>query len=280
MSTAGFAEELDFDLELDLELEGSCKIGNFSNPNEGLIELPGSGGCPAGMTKVEGFCIDRFEASLLVESADGSWKAWSPYHNPGERKVKAVSLESGVAQGYISGAQAQAACENAGKRLCRDSEWLRACQGAEQKLFPYGMERYPAGFSKERPPCNERRSMHPAIELFGHLKNPFSQLKNACINRLHDTVAPSGSFTACVSDDGVYDLVGNLHEWTADPAGTFRGGYFMDTRINGQGCLYRTLAHEFKYWDYSTGFRCCADLNSVPGVLPEVDQGGENVLGI
>ena len=28
-------------------------------------------------------------------------------------------------------------------------------------------------------------------------------------------------------------MVGNLHEWTADSEGTFRGGYYMDTTING-----------------------------------------------
>ena len=29
--------------------------------------------------------------------------------------------------------------------------------------------------------------------------------------------------------------------------------------MNGDGCTYRTAAHEFTYHDYSTGFRCCAD---------------------
>ena len=45
----------------------------------------------------------------------------------------------------------------------------------------------------------------------------------------------------------------------ADPAGTFRGGFYVDTVRNGDGCLYRTTAHDRGHWDYSTGFRCCAD---------------------
>jgi hypothetical protein len=53
--------------------------------------------------------------------------------------------------------------------------------------------------------------------------------------------------------------MGNLHEWTSDPEGTFRGGFYVDTVINGPGCLYRTTAHDRAHWDYSTGFRCCAD---------------------
>ena len=37
-------------------------------------------------------------------------------------------------------------------------------------------------------------------------------------------------------------------------------GYYVDTVINGNGCLYATTAHATSYWDYSTGFRCCAAL--------------------
>ena len=35
-------------------------------------------------------------------------------------------------------------------------------------------------------------------------------------------------------------MVGNLHEWTNDPNGTFQGGYYLDTHKNGDGCTYRT----------------------------------------
>jgi hypothetical protein len=40
--------------------------------------------------------------------------------------------------------------------------------------------------------------------------------------------------------------------------GTFRGGYYVETQLNGHGCDYATTAHDVTYWDYSTGFRCCA----------------------
>ena len=52
-------------------------------------------------------------------------------------------------------------------------------------------------------------------------------------------------------------MVGNLHEWTSATNATFRGGYYLDTKINGEGCNYKTTAHGAKYRDYSTGFRCC-----------------------
>ena len=57
----------------------------------------------------------------------------------------------------------------------------------------------------------------------------------------------------------MFDLHGNLHEWVDDPDGTFRGGFYADASINGDGCLYVTTRHDFSYHDYSTGFRCCAD---------------------
>jgi formylglycine-generating enzyme required for sulfatase activity len=83
------------------------------------------------------------------------------------------------------------------------------------------------------------------------------------VNQLPDTLLPTGSRDACVTEEGLFDMVGNLHEWVADADGTFRGGFYMDTTHNGDGCSYRTTAHDFNYHDYSTGFRCCADPESV-----------------
>jgi formylglycine-generating enzyme required for sulfatase activity len=79
------------------------------------------------------------------------------------------------------------------------------------------------------------------------------------INQQPGTLARSGEFSECVSADGAYDLHGNLHEWVADADGTFRGGFYADAAINGEGCSYTTTAHSRSYHDYSTGFRCCAD---------------------
>ena len=77
-------------------------------------------------------------------------------------------------------------------------------------------------------------------------------------------LAHTGAFKRCVSPDGVYDMVGNLHEWVDDGPdvnghGRFRGGCYGDAENNGHGCFYVTSAHEPTYHDYSTGFRCCSD---------------------
>ena len=79
------------------------------------------------------------------------------------------------------------------------------------------------------------------------------------LNELEGTLAKTGTHEGCTNGYGVYDMVGNIHEWVADPNGTFQGGYYQDTHLNGEGCTYKTMAHAAWYHDYSTGFRCCAD---------------------
>ena len=78
------------------------------------------------------------------------------------------------------------------------------------------------------------------------------------------TLDRAGARSACISVEGAYDLMGNLFEWTADQAGTFRGGDYVDTSLNGPGCLYATTAHDASYHDYSTGFRCCSNAPPPP----------------
>ena len=82
------------------------------------------------------------------------------------------------------------------------------------------------------------------------------------LNQLPRTVARTGQFSRCSNSYGVRDMVGNIHEWIDahnGRLGVFRGGYYEDTHINGDGCNYATRAHAPDYHDYSTGFRCCAD---------------------
>src|SRR5579884_2523687 len=206
-----------------------CDEAAMPNPNAGLTEEPGDTGCPAGMAHVATFCIDRFEAAL---------DNWSPYWNPGAQPPRAVSLRGAVPQAYISGTQAAAACAAAGKRLCTDAEWLRACQGPTGTTYPYGNTREPGV-------CNDHRDEHPAVQLYGTSDAwIFTKLDNPCIDQLPMSLAPAGSYTGCITAEGLHDMMGNLHEWTADPNGTFRGGYYVDTVMNGNGCLYVTTAHD------------------------------------
>lgn len=233
-----------------LPADGSCDPEAHPLPNAGLAEPPGVGGCPGGMVRIADHCIDRWEA-FLVTWPEGD--PVSPYFNPDGVSMRAMSADGAVPQGYIDQVQAEDACLAAGKRLCTDDEWLRACQGPDGWTFPYGDERDPGT-------CNDARDQHPAIEYFGTTEDwIWSELGHPCLGQLPDGLARTGDFAGCETAEGLLDMMGNLHEWTADPAGTFRGGFFVDTELNGPGCLYATTAHDVSHWDYSTGFRCCAD---------------------
>ena len=90
----------------------------------------------------------------------------------------------------------------------------------------------------------------------------WAKLNDPGLGQVDGALARTGEHPECVNGFGVFDMVGNLHEWVAtDPNaahGTFAGGYYLDTTLNGDGCNYRTVAHAHDYHDYSTGFRCCA----------------------
>lgn len=194
------------------------------------------------MVRIDTFCIDRYEATL-----DGV----SPYWSPGATPPAAHARKDAVPQAYVSGTQAAASCAAAGKRLCTDAEWLRACRGPGQTTYPYGNTRMPGV-------CNDARATHPAVEYFG-TTDPviYSMLGHPCLDQLPASLDRAGANPGCVTAEGVFDMMGNLHEWTAASAGTFRGGFYVDTVLNGNGCLYATTAHDATYADYSTGFRCC-----------------------
>ncbi len=238
----------------------ACTASDRPAPNGVPAEQDYQNGCPPGMIKVPAatpFCIDKYEAMLVGIDATGGAFPWSPFANPGTQKIKALSVANAVPQGYINKLQARSACDNAGKRLCKNSEWTRACKGALGTTYPYGATRLPGV-------CNDARSPHPAIQYFGaDDPNVWSKLGHPCINQQADTLDRSGLNTGCVSQDGALDMMGNLHEWIEDLSykgtGMFRGGYYVDTVNNGNGCDYTTTAHGESHWDYSTGFRCCAD---------------------
>ena len=243
--------------------DGWCPTDPSARPNAALTEEAGDPTCPRGMLRVASFCVDRFEASVVIVNADGTETSWSPYYPPPSGKTyRAVSLRGAVPQGYISGEESQRACVASKKRLCTNTEWLRACQGPSAYVYPYGNTREPGW-------CNDARAVHPAVQCFGTSASwIWSEIGWPGIDQQASTVDRTGARSKCVTPEGAFDMMGNLHEWIyddpskyADPvkAIDFRGGFYADTVKNGPGCLYQTTAHTFTHWDYSTGFRCCAD---------------------
>lgn len=246
--------------------------------------------CPPEMVAVQGFCIDRYEASTV--DADTSeplspyypphprlaadvYRAWTlerpfvgspavramPLPEPSEFQkshrfvARAVSRGGVVPQAYVSQVLARSACERAGKRLCSHEEWVTACRGEKRTKFPYG-EQF------DRSACNVWGYIHPAYVLHG---NSSAGHRDPRLNLLalegdRPVLRRTGSTAECASrwgDDAVYDMVGNLDEWVGDEGGLFAGGFYA--RATTSGCEAEVASHAPPYYDYSTGFRCCKD---------------------
>ena len=208
--------------------------------------------CPSNMAHVGQSCVDKYEASLVEHTADGD-KAFSPYQAPNGHDVRAVSRRGVVPQAHISMVEAKRACSASGKRLCKAQEWKTACKGPESTRYPYGNKRTPGA-------CVDTNRSSPMNTLHGGERTQRT-LNDPLANQQKNTLEATGNREACTNGYDVHDMVGNVHEWTDDAS--FRGGYYLDTKLNGEGCDYRTTAHAPAYYDYSTGFRCCADEGSV-----------------
>jgi formylglycine-generating enzyme required for sulfatase activity len=212
------------------------------------------------MVRIGGSCVDRYEAHVVELDSQGREQPHSPYRTVDGLSVRARSAPGVVPQGYISQVQAAQACARAGKRLCTAAEFALACRGDDPaRVYPYGGQvRIPGA-------CNEGKGSSVA-RFFGNdpSKWTYAQFNDPRLNQWDGGLAPTGAYARCVSPAGVYDCVGNLHEWGSDPPdgrgrGRFRGGFYGDAEVNGPGCRYVTSAHEPTYHDYSTGFRCCRD---------------------
>lgn len=124
--------------------------------------------------------------------------------------------------------EARKICAKNGKRLCTASEWEMACNGNRKK------NNYPYARKYDVDKCNT-------------MGNP--RLKNA--------IAPAGDFIECKGDQEVYDMSGNVAEWTQKEDGNaFAYGGSYQNGESGSGCTSRVKLQAGKKYFY-TGFRCC-----------------------
>ncbi len=139
---------------------------------------------------------------LGIELLDGSTRSYEidVYEYPNIRGEKPQLVANWFDAAVLCAAQ--------GKRLCQPAEWTNACQGENQRL--YSSTDDPAnlvGVSNfGRRYCNTDGSDFS-----------FFDVENIAENE----IAPAGSFLNCQPGNGVYDLTGNVREWTGriDPFG-------------------------------------------------------------
>lgn len=141
--------------------------------------------------------------------------------------------------------EASVSCEEAGKRLCSELEWERACKGPDNDTYEYGKR-----YAPER-----------------------------CGTGALPSMQPTGLRVGCQSRFGVRDLHGGVWEWTASPWGrgstrglaTLRGGNAADGELVGR-CA-NALARPPETSSPTIGFRCCAGPPNDAEVVLRITRG-------
>jgi formylglycine-generating enzyme required for sulfatase activity len=179
---------------------GPAQVG--TDPSDDLRNF---GDRPAATVQLRAFCIDTFEYPNRSGEAPRLSATWT---------------------------EADSICRNAGKRLCSEDEWEKACKGPANLRFPYGGE-----FDADA--CN-------------------TQDRNTKARK----VSPVGAYGRCKSGYGVYDQSGNAAEWTASAfeAGgekAVKGGSASRPGFDDRCSSRRRLAPGSR--DGNVGFRCCSD---------------------
>lgn len=234
----------------ELEDEPDADPEDSDSESEDLTEeeflfLP----CASDMVDMGDFCMDRYEA---------------PNHFNGLPFVMFTFDE------------AKSWCEARNKRLCYDNEWTTACEGQEGWAFPYGNVRVPGR-------CNDDKewrlytqgllNLWPSnlvVEDLELLEDFLDRVENSGANPAQAAVHirelyqgdPSGLNDECVNAHGVYDLIGNVEEWTersvggqAPFSGNLKGRYWAESRT----CQSNITSHGDGFRFYEIGFRCCSD---------------------
>ncbi len=231
------------------------------------------GACPAGMVEVEGkmkqsALLDALQSQTCTEWIDRkfparcaaydreAWLALSAelptktlrfcmdrFEYPNVKNVNPVVM--------VTWYEAKNSCRAQGKRLCSEDEWTFACEGEEAQP-------YPNGYARDANACVIDEPWDTPAE--GSLlprQHPRAGREVARLWRGE----PAGGARSCKSPSGVYDLTGNVDEWTRSvvPGGRpsiLKGGYFGPVRTR---CRPSTRAHGEGHAYYQQGFRCCAN---------------------
>ncbi len=178
--------------------------------------LPDEG--PEYLADVKAFDIDKYEVTnLQYKQFIDDTKRKSPAHFR-NRTYPEGKVDHPVV--FVSWDDAKAYCEWVGKRLPTDIEWEKAARGTDGRDYPWGDE--------------------------FDVNKVNSPVRWKSLNMEGDTL-PVGSFEAGKSPYGLYDMSGNVWEWTDSWYTQYPGNTWPSENY---GELYKTLKGG-SWWDCS-----------------------------
>ena len=135
--------------------------------------------------------------------------------------------------------EAKQICQTLGKHLCSSTEWQQACQlSVQDDAQSTPKRRWSYGIEHQIERCHQNSQQGGAIA--------------------------SGQKPDCHTPDGIFDMTGNLWEWTSD--GAIQGGNWNFSEGLGQ-CTAPAFPQATES-NTQIGFRCCASLSETDLLLP------------
>ncbi|MCL2451148.1 MAG: formylglycine-generating enzyme family protein [Polyangiaceae bacterium] len=250
-------EEAPEDTDRTENTRGACGAGMVEVA--GRMLAPGSGEFDAVGALQRGACVDWISRTFPERCARFDPARWTASAASLPRRMmhfcvdrfEYPNLRGAYPWIMVDWNAARALCGDEGKRLCSEDEWTFACEGEDARPYPYGYERDPEACVIDRPwrayDANALGSGDP-----GRVRAELDRLWQG---------QPSGARPRCRSPFGVYDMTGNVDEWTASTVGgerpsVLKGGYWGPVRAR---CRPSTRAHGATFTFYQQGFRCCTD---------------------
>ncbi len=176
---------------------------------------------PAHTVKVDAFYIDKYEVTnkQYKEFIDAT-KRTPPENWKGNNYPKGSGNEAVI---YVSWNDAVAYAAWKGKRLPTEAEWEKAARGTDGRIFPWGNK-----FKRKRALVDKPNKGKPG---------------------------PVGKYKKGVSPYGLFDMAGNVWEWTASNYLPYPGNKYPDEFYGNERYVVRGGSWYTDKFDAMTTFR-------------------------